>query len=63
MHLRPGVPGLATQVLTLAHDVGHEGIQKTLHRLREDFYIPSDQVLIQDFVHGVLLGVGEYGLL
>jgi hypothetical protein len=27
--------------LTNAHDTGHEGIQKTLHRLRDDFQVPG----------------------
>ncbi|XP_066324389.1 uncharacterized protein [Miscanthus floridulus] len=33
---------LRHQVLLLAHSAGHEGVQKTLHRLRTDFYIPQD---------------------
>lgn len=37
-------------MLALAHDADHEGIQRTLHRLCEDFYIPSDLVLVQDLV-------------
>jgi hypothetical protein len=39
---------LRDQVIRLAHSAGHEGIQKTLHRLRADFYIPRDQALVQD---------------
>jgi hypothetical protein len=35
-------------LLTTAHDVGHEGIQKTLHRLRVDFHIPSAHAEVQD---------------
>jgi len=38
------------QALMLAHSVGHEGVQKTLHRLRSDFYIPGDRALVQDWV-------------
>ena len=41
---------LRHQVLLLAHSAGHEGVQKTLHRLRADFYIPRDRVLVQDWV-------------
>ena len=37
-------------MLLLAHSSGHEGIQKTLHRLRADFYIPSDRALVRDWV-------------
>lgn len=38
----------ANVVITEAHEAGHEGIQKTLHRVRADFYIPRDRKLIQD---------------
>jgi hypothetical protein len=38
------------QVLLLAHTAGHEGNQKTLHRLHADFYIPRDKVLVQELV-------------
>jgi hypothetical protein len=37
-------------VLLLAHSAGHEGVQKTLHRLRADFYIPGDRAMVQDWV-------------
>ena len=36
--------------MLLAHLAGHEGVQKTLHRLRTDFYIPGDRALVQDWV-------------
>jgi hypothetical protein len=41
---------LRHQVVALAHTPGHEGIQKTLVRLRQDFYFPGDRALMQDFV-------------
>ena len=41
---------LRPQALLLAHSAGHEGVQKTLHRLRTDFYIPGDRALVQDWV-------------
>jgi hypothetical protein len=41
---------LCHQALLLAHSAGHEGVQKTLHRLRTDFYIPGDRALVQDWV-------------
>jgi hypothetical protein len=41
---------LRHQVVALAHTAGHEGIQKTLVRLRQDFYLPGDRTLVQDFV-------------
>jgi hypothetical protein len=34
----------------MAHSTGHEGVQKTLHRLRSDFYIPADRALVQSWV-------------
>jgi hypothetical protein len=47
----PAHRDLRHQVLLLAHTAGHEGIQKTLHRLQANFYIPSDTTLVRDFVH------------
>ena len=41
---------LRHQVLPLAHSAGHEGVQKTLHRLHADFYIPRDRLLLHDWV-------------
>ncbi|KAK1628363.1 hypothetical protein QYE76_002678 [Lolium multiflorum] len=41
---------LRHQALSLAHSAGHEGAQKTLHRLRADFYIPGDSALVRDWV-------------
>jgi hypothetical protein len=38
------------QVLLLAHTASHEGIQKMLHHLRADFYIPGDTTLVRDFM-------------
>ncbi|KAK1607721.1 hypothetical protein QYE76_031394 [Lolium multiflorum] len=32
------------------HRRGHEGVQKTLHRLRADFYIQGDGALVRDWV-------------
>jgi hypothetical protein len=42
---------LLPTMLELAHSVGHEGVQKTLHRLRAQFYIEGDRALVRDFVH------------
>jgi hypothetical protein len=47
------VPSSSTHleaVLKLAHTAGHEGIQKTLHRLRKDFVIDNDLALVREFV-------------
>ena len=38
-------------VLELAHSVGHEGVQKTLHRLRAQFYVEGDRAHVRDYVH------------
>jgi len=46
----PDHADLRHQALLLAHSAGHEGVQKTLHRLRSDFYIPGDRTLVQDWV-------------
>jgi hypothetical protein len=46
----PGHANLRHQALSLAHSAGHEGMQKTLHRLRADFYIPGDRALVRDLV-------------
>jgi hypothetical protein len=37
---------LRHQALLLAHSASHEGVQKTLHRLRADFYISGDRALV-----------------
>jgi hypothetical protein len=46
----PATDDLRHQVVTLAHSARHEGVQKTLVRLRADFYIPGDHQLVLDFV-------------
>ena len=42
----PDHDDLRHQALSLAHSTGHEGVQKTLHCLRADFYIPGDRTLV-----------------
>ncbi|KAK1644330.1 hypothetical protein QYE76_062135 [Lolium multiflorum] len=46
----PDQDDLRQQALCLAHSAGHEGVQKTLKRLRDDFYIPGDGALVRDLV-------------
>jgi hypothetical protein len=46
----PDHGNLRHQALLLAHSAGHEGVQKTLRRLRADFYIPGDWALVRDWV-------------
>jgi hypothetical protein len=40
------------QLLRDAHEAGHEGTQKTLHRLRASFYSSRLHRLVRDFVRG-----------
>jgi len=37
-------------VLQIAHTNAHEGIQKTLHRLRADFVVDGDHRLVREYV-------------
>ena len=46
----PAQHDLRQQVLSVVHSAAHEGVQKTLQRLRADFYIPHDKKLVQDYV-------------
>jgi hypothetical protein len=39
------------RLLEHAHTMGHEGGEKTLHRLRSSFYSPSARRRIRDYVH------------
>lgn len=41
---------VVSSLLEFVHGMGHGGIQKTLHRLRSDFYIPGDRRLVLEFV-------------
>lgn len=37
-------------VVSKAHDIGHEGFQKTLHHLRAMFYCPYTGRLVRDYI-------------
>lgn len=43
-----------------AHSTGHEGVQKTLHRLRANFHVPHDRRLVQDFVRSCARNKSEH---
>jgi hypothetical protein len=43
---------LVEELLATAHDAGHEGTQKTLHRLHVDFFVSGARTIIRDFVRG-----------
>jgi len=40
--------------IALVHDDGHEGVQRTLHRIRRDFHFPNMRRLVQDFVRACI---------
>ena len=46
----PATSSLVPTVIELSHSVGHEGIQKTLQRLRQHFLVDHDRRLVEDFV-------------
>ena len=46
----PATSSVLPAVLQLAHGAGHEGTQKTLQRLRQEFVIDHDCLLVWDFV-------------
>jgi hypothetical protein len=37
-------------ILSAVHGMGHEGMEKTLNRLRRDFYVPNVRAAIQEHV-------------
>jgi hypothetical protein len=46
----PSTSPCLTAALEAAHGVGHEGIQKTLHRFRADFFVCGARDLVKQFV-------------
>jgi hypothetical protein len=41
-----------TDILCHAHGTGHEGTEKTWHRLRLDFHVPNVRTVVRDlFAH------------
>ena len=46
LHTSPLVPS----IISALHDSGHEGYQKTLHRVAQDFYWQGMKTSIQTFV-------------
>ena len=46
----PPASPLLGEVLAAAHDAGHEGIQKSLHRLRWDFHLPQARAALQQYI-------------
>jgi hypothetical protein len=46
----PSASAILPDVLQLAHTSGHEGIQKTLQRLRAEFFVEHDRRVVRDYV-------------
>ena len=49
LYIPPTSP-LLQEVLAAVHEDGHEGVQRTLHRLRRDFHFPDMRRVVQNFV-------------
>jgi hypothetical protein len=49
LYIAAGSP-LLQEVLQAVHEDGHEGVQRTIHRLRRDFHFPNMKQLVQDMV-------------
>jgi hypothetical protein len=49
VYVSPTSPSLP-EVLATAQDLGHEGIEKTLHWLRTDFHVLGAHAIVCDFV-------------
>jgi hypothetical protein len=46
----PSASPLVPEIMATVHEDGHEGVQRTLHRLRRDFRFPNMKHLVQDLV-------------
>jgi len=46
----PPASSLLLEIVAAVHNDGHEGVQRTLHRLRRDFHFPNMRRVVQDFV-------------
>jgi hypothetical protein len=51
----PSASPLAHEIMVAIHEEGHEGVQRTLHRLRRDFHIPNMKQAVQDLVRACLV--------
>jgi hypothetical protein len=49
LYIPPASP-LLQEIVAAVHNDGHEGVQRTLHRLRRDFHFPNMRSVVQDFV-------------
>jgi hypothetical protein len=53
LYIPPASP-LVQEILVVTHDDGHEGVHRTLHRLRRDFHFPNMRRLVQDYVQACM---------
>jgi hypothetical protein len=49
LYIPPASP-LLQEIVAVFHNDGHEGVHRTLHRLRRDFHFPNMRRVVQDFV-------------
>jgi hypothetical protein len=49
LYIPPASP-LLHEIIAAVHDNGHEGVQRTLHRLRRDFHAPNIRREVQDYI-------------
>jgi hypothetical protein len=49
LYIPPASP-LVQEIMGAVHEDGHEGVQRTLSRLRRDFHFPNMKQLVQDLV-------------
>ena len=49
LYIPPTSP-LLQEIVAAIHDDGHEGVQRTWHRLQRDFHFPNMRRIVQDFV-------------
>jgi hypothetical protein len=55
----PSTSNLLQQIIQLSHTGGHEGMQKTLHHLRANFYVEHDRHLVREFVNACSLSAEQ----
>jgi hypothetical protein len=53
LYIPPASP-LLQEIVAAVHDDEHEGVQRTMHRLRRDFHFPHMRRLVQDFVRSCI---------
>jgi transposase InsO family protein len=49
LYILPDAP-LLQELITTIHEDGHQGVQRTLHRLRRDFHSPNLRSVVQAFI-------------